>query len=128
MNPLLASPEVAGFPMTSLLKGTPDAAIWNRAVFGQVELELVSRPAQVVYSLVPSGENIEVSCVCDVSEICIYGCRIGHYTDIKIEYYVSANRYERGDGDTYPIDQAADAVVNFKVPSSSPHTRREPIK
>lgn len=52
--PLLASEVVAGLPMTSLLNGTPDAAIWNRAVCGQVELEVVRRPEQVVYSVVPS--------------------------------------------------------------------------
>lgn len=41
--------------MTSLLNGTPDAAIWNSADLGQVELEVVSRPEQVVYSVDPSG-------------------------------------------------------------------------
>lgn len=54
MYPLLASEVVAGLPMTSLLNGTPDAAIWKRAVCGQVELEVVRRPEQVVYSVVPS--------------------------------------------------------------------------
>lgn len=54
MKPELASPEFAGLPITSLLRGTPDAAIWKSAVCGQVLLELVSRFAQVVYSLVPS--------------------------------------------------------------------------
>ena len=53
MEPLFASPA-AGLPMTSLFSGTPDAAIWKRALLGQVELEAVSRLAQVVYSLVPS--------------------------------------------------------------------------
>ena len=55
MNPLLASPVLAGFPMTSLLNGSPEAAIWKRAVSGQVELDAVRSPAQVVYSEVPSG-------------------------------------------------------------------------
>jgi len=40
--------------MTSLFSGTPEAAIWNRAEFGQVLDEAVRRPAQVVYSVVPS--------------------------------------------------------------------------
>ena len=40
--------------MTSLLRGTPDAEIWNKAVFGHVEEEVVKRPEHVVYSLVPS--------------------------------------------------------------------------
>lgn len=54
MKPELASPEFAGLPITSLLRGTPDAAIWKSAVCGHVLLELVNRFAQVVYSLVPS--------------------------------------------------------------------------
>lgn len=54
MNPFEASPVVAGFPMTSLFNGTPLAAIWKRAEFGQVEDELVKSPAQVVYSVIPS--------------------------------------------------------------------------
>lgn len=40
--------------MTSLSRDTPAAAIWKRAVLGQVEEELVRRPEQVVYSEVPS--------------------------------------------------------------------------
>lgn len=60
MYPLLASPVVAGLPMTSLLKGTPDAAIWNSAEFGQVLEEVVSNPVHVVYSLVPSAQKINV--------------------------------------------------------------------
>ena len=55
MYPLLASLVVAGLPMTSLDKGTPLAAIWKRAVFGQVLEDVVKRPLQVVYSLVPSA-------------------------------------------------------------------------
>ena len=58
MKPLVASLVVAGFPMTSLLSGTPDAAIWKSAVFGHVELDVVSRPAQVVYSDEPSGASV----------------------------------------------------------------------
>ncbi len=61
MYPLVASLLVAGFPMTSLLDGTPDAAIWNRAVWGQVELDAVSRPEQVVYSEVPSVFKLDIS-------------------------------------------------------------------
>lgn len=56
MNPLLASPAVAGFPMTSFESGTPLFAIWNRADCGQVFEEVVRSPAQVVYSLEPSGD------------------------------------------------------------------------
>lgn len=54
-NPLAASPALAGFPMTSLFKGTPLAEIWKRADSGQVLEDVVSRPAQVVYSLTPSA-------------------------------------------------------------------------
>lgn len=57
MNPLLASPELAGLPITSLLSEIPDAAIWNRAVWGQVLEDAVRRPLQVVYSLVPSVKS-----------------------------------------------------------------------
>lgn len=45
--------------MTSLLSGTPLAAIWNRAVLGQVLEDVVSRLAQVVYSLAPSGQTYQ---------------------------------------------------------------------
>lgn len=58
MNPFEASPVVAGFPMTSLLSGTPLAAIWKRAEFGQVLDELVNNPEQVVYSVWPSGRLV----------------------------------------------------------------------
>lgn len=54
MNPLAASLAVAGFPITSLLNGTPLAAISNKAVSGQVLDDVVSKLAQVVYSLAPS--------------------------------------------------------------------------
>lgn len=54
MYPLDASDVVAGFPMTSLSRDTPEAAIWKRAEFGQVEEEVVRRPEHVVYSEVPS--------------------------------------------------------------------------
>lgn len=36
--------------MTILFWGTPDAAIWKRAVLGHVAEEAVNKPAQVVYS------------------------------------------------------------------------------
>ena len=52
--PVVASALVAGFPITSLLAGTPEAMIWKSAVLGQVEDEAVSRPEQVVYSDAPS--------------------------------------------------------------------------
>lgn len=54
MYPLLASPVVAGFPITSLESGIPDAAIWKSAEFGQVLDDVVNSPAHVVYSFVPS--------------------------------------------------------------------------
>lgn len=57
MKPLLASDAIAGLPMTSLLRDTPLAAIWKRAVWGQVLDEVVKRPAQVVYSVVPSEKR-----------------------------------------------------------------------
>lgn len=56
MYPLFASPEFAGFPITSLLAGTPDATIWKSAELGQVDDDVVRRPAQVVYSDVPSAK------------------------------------------------------------------------
>lgn len=61
MKPELASPEFAGFPMTSLLSGTPLAAIWKSALWGQVLEELVRRPEQVVYSEVPSGLKVGIN-------------------------------------------------------------------
>lgn len=54
MNPLLASEERPGFPMTILLRSTPLAAIWNTADLGKVLDDWVRRPLQVVYSAVPS--------------------------------------------------------------------------
>lgn len=54
MNPLLASDEIPGLPITSLLSATPLAAIWNRALWGQTLEDAVSKPLQVVYSVVPS--------------------------------------------------------------------------
>jgi len=53
MYPLPASAAVAGFPMTSLFKGTPFAAIWNRADSGHWDEDVVRSPAQVVYSVTP---------------------------------------------------------------------------
>ena len=43
--------------MTSLSKEIPEAAIWKSAELGQVLEDWVRRPAQVVYSEVPSREN-----------------------------------------------------------------------
>ena len=52
--PLSSSAVVAGLPITSFSCATPFAMIWKSAVSGQVEEDAVSRPAQVVYSDVPS--------------------------------------------------------------------------
>lgn len=51
---MLAEPVVAGLPMTSLLRGTPDAEIWKSADLGHCEEEVVKRFEHVVYSLAPS--------------------------------------------------------------------------
>lgn len=51
---MLASDAVPGLPITSLLRGTPDAEIWKSAVLGHCEEEVVNRPEHVVYSLDPS--------------------------------------------------------------------------
>ena len=48
MYPLLASPEFAGFPITNLLAGTPEAMIWNRAVCGHWDDDVVRRLVHVV--------------------------------------------------------------------------------
>lgn len=55
MNPLLASLEVAGLPITILLIGTPLAAIWKTAVCGHVLEDVLRRFAHVVYSDAPSA-------------------------------------------------------------------------
>lgn len=55
IKPLVASLAAAGFPMTSLFMGTPEDAISKTDVLGQVLDDWVSKPAQVVYSCVPSG-------------------------------------------------------------------------
>ncbi len=62
MKPLLASSEVAGFPITSLEKGIPDEAIWNNADLGHVWDEENSRPSQVVYSVSPSVSLVSKTC------------------------------------------------------------------
>jgi hypothetical protein len=54
MYPLVACAEVAGFPITSLFRETPLAAIWKRADCGQAVDEVYRRPLHVVYSVVPS--------------------------------------------------------------------------
>lgn len=54
MKPLVASPDVAGFPMTIFESGTPLAAIWKTELPGHCEDEVVNKPAQVVYSDDPS--------------------------------------------------------------------------
>lgn len=59
MYPLLASEVVPGFPITSLLRETPLAAIWKRAVWGQADEEAVKRPAHVVYSVAPSVDRVK---------------------------------------------------------------------
>jgi hypothetical protein len=60
MNPLAASEAVAGFPITSLLNGTPLSAIWKRADSGQVLEDVVRRLSQVVYSFTPSVWRVNV--------------------------------------------------------------------
>lgn len=59
MKPLLASPDVAGFPITSLDRGMPLAEIWKSADLGQVLDEVVKSPAHVVYSLLPSVQKLQ---------------------------------------------------------------------
>lgn len=49
----MASLVVAGLPITSLFRDTPEAAIWKRAELGQAEDDAVRSPAHVVYSVVP---------------------------------------------------------------------------
>ena len=74
MKPLLASPEVAGLPITSLSRVTPEAAIWKRAELGHVLEDAVRRPLQVVYSEVPSMIGDDQSLI--YQEIGkTYGCR-----------------------------------------------------
>lgn len=53
MWPLLASVVVSDLPITSMFKGTPFDAIWNKAVCGHV-LDVSRRLAHVVYSDGPS--------------------------------------------------------------------------
>lgn len=57
MYPLVAEAVVAGFPMTSLLMGTPEAEIWKSDDLGHFEEDAVKRPAHVVYSLAPSVDS-----------------------------------------------------------------------
>ena len=60
--PVVAStPAKAGLPITSLLRGTPEAAISNNDELGNVEDDEVSRPEHVVYSVAPSVKK----CACD---------------------------------------------------------------
>ncbi len=66
---MLASPVVAGFPITSFESGTPPAAIWKSAVWGHVLEDVVSKLAQVVYSLDPS-EEIKIGAVLGISKDC----------------------------------------------------------
>lgn len=63
MNPFEASPGSPGLPMTILLTSTPLAAIWNTAEPGKVLEDWVSSPSQVVYSVVPSIGEPQVSVV-----------------------------------------------------------------
>jgi len=54
MYPLFASDVVPGLPMTILERSTPAVEwIWNTALLGKVDDEVVRRPEQVVYSEVP---------------------------------------------------------------------------
>ena len=54
MYPAAASPWVAGFPMTILLRETPFALISKTEEPGYAPPELVSRPAHVAYIVLPS--------------------------------------------------------------------------
>ena len=58
VKPLLVLLEVAGFPITTMKRGIPLAAIWKTAEFGQVLEDLVKRLLQVAYSEVPSVDSI----------------------------------------------------------------------
>lgn len=49
---MVASAVVAGLPMTSLLDGTPFAAIWRMAVSGKVDEEAVTRPLHLLRDIV----------------------------------------------------------------------------
>jgi hypothetical protein len=98
----------AGLPMTSLLRGTPDAEIWKSAVCGQVELDAVSRPAQVVYSVVPS---------------------VYKYEREKGGWGPSGTlRLTVVELDVVPVDKAANALVDLEVSASAPLRRGEPAK
>jgi len=55
ITPLWASEVVPGFPMTSLLNGTPLAAIWKRADWGALFEDVMSEFSQVIYSFGPSA-------------------------------------------------------------------------
>lgn len=55
MYPLVASPDFAGLPITTLDEATPLAMIWNTALPGHVLEDAVKSPLQVVYSDVPSA-------------------------------------------------------------------------
>ena len=61
MYPLLASEEVAGLPMTILLRGTPLAAIWKTAELGYGLPDVVRRPVHVVYSDAPSRFELSLT-------------------------------------------------------------------
>jgi hypothetical protein len=52
--------------MTSLFKGTPEAAIWKRALLGHWEEEVVRRLEQVVYSAVPSVASINTVILAEI--------------------------------------------------------------
>ena len=57
MYPLPASPWLAGFPMTILLRSTPFALISKTEEPGYAPPELVSRPVHVEYMELPSDQN-----------------------------------------------------------------------
>jgi hypothetical protein len=57
MYPLPASPWLAGFPMTILLRETPLALISKTEEPGYAPPELVSRPVHVAYMELPSDQN-----------------------------------------------------------------------
>ena len=57
MYPLEASPLIAGFPMTILLRETPFAWISKTEEPGKAPPDFVSRPVHVVYTELPSDQN-----------------------------------------------------------------------
>ena len=145
MYPLLASDDLAGLPITSLLLSTPFASIWKSAVSGQVEEDLVRRPSQVVYSVVPSVKRLSASTPWQSNQT-TYGYRTGiatfrliatsaclqksnrAYLNVILRRIVSPNLpgTEHHDETTHPVDHGANVLVYLQVSSSAPHVGSEP--